>query len=111
MQKIYSQLEKEGLAVIFGVKKFHTCVYGRPFTIVTDHKPLIAPFNPLRDVPQMASPCIQRWQCFGGYEYCASSGPRASMLMGEPSGGRQSAAAAGGKSRVSDKSRAAEEMD
>ena len=24
----YSQLEKEGLAVVFGVKKFHNCIYG-----------------------------------------------------------------------------------
>ncbi len=47
-EKDYSQLDKEGLAVIFRVKKFHTYVYGRPFTIVTDHKPLIALFNELR---------------------------------------------------------------
>jgi hypothetical protein len=26
----YSHLEKEGLAVIFGVKKFHNYFYGRP---------------------------------------------------------------------------------
>ncbi|RXN17075.1 putative protein K02A2.6-like protein [Labeo rohita] len=60
-EKNYSQLDKEGLAVIFGVKKFHTYVFGRPFTIVTGHKPLIALFNELREVPQMASPRIQRW--------------------------------------------------
>ncbi|KAL0151831.1 hypothetical protein M9458_052832 [Cirrhinus mrigala] len=69
-EKKYSQLDKEGLAVIFGVKKFHTYVFGRPFTIVTDHKPLIALFNELREVPQMASPRIQRWAVtLGGYEY------------------------------------------
>ena len=28
----YSQLEKETLAVVFGVKKFHAYVYGRPFS-------------------------------------------------------------------------------
>ncbi len=45
-------------------------VYGRPFTIVTDHKPLIALFNKLREVPQMASPRIQRWAVtLGAYEY------------------------------------------
>uniref|UniRef100_A0A8C1WPY5 Reverse transcriptase RNase H-like domain-containing protein n=1 Tax=Cyprinus carpio TaxID=7962 RepID=A0A8C1WPY5_CYPCA len=69
-EKNYSQLEKEGLAVIFGVKKFHTYLYGRQFTIVTDHKPLISLFNELREVPQMASPRIQRWAVtLGGYEY------------------------------------------
>lgn len=35
-EKNYSQLDKEGLAVIFGVKKVHTNVYGRAFTIATD---------------------------------------------------------------------------
>ena len=39
-EKRYSQLDKEALAVIFGVNKFHQYLYGRPFTIYTDHKPL-----------------------------------------------------------------------
>uniref|UniRef100_A0A8C5QT05 Gypsy retrotransposon integrase-like protein 1 n=2 Tax=Leptobrachium leishanense TaxID=445787 RepID=A0A8C5QT05_9ANUR len=69
-EKNYSQIEKEGLAVIFGVKKFHTYLYGRQFTIVTDHKPLISLFNELKEVPQMASPRIQRWAVtLCGYEY------------------------------------------
>ena len=37
----YSQLDKEALAVIFGVKHFHEYIYGRPFTILSDHKPLL----------------------------------------------------------------------
>uniref|UniRef100_A0A8C5P7E0 Reverse transcriptase RNase H-like domain-containing protein n=1 Tax=Leptobrachium leishanense TaxID=445787 RepID=A0A8C5P7E0_9ANUR len=60
-EKNYSQIEKEGLAVIFGVRKFHTYLYGRQFTIVTDHKPLISLFNELKEAPQMASLHIQRW--------------------------------------------------
>ena len=44
-EKKYSQIEKEGLACMFSVTRFHTYVYGRHFTLVTDHKPLQSLFN------------------------------------------------------------------
>ena len=43
--KRYSQIELEALAGDFGCKKFHLFLYGRPFKIVTDHKPLESVFN------------------------------------------------------------------
>ena len=57
----YSQIEKEGLVVIFGVKKFHQYLLGRRFTIYSDHKPLQYLFSETRPVPAMASSRIQRW--------------------------------------------------
>ena len=54
-EKKYSQLEKEGPAIIFGVKKFHQFLYGRPFVIKSDHKPLQHIFGHARSVPQLAS--------------------------------------------------------
>lgn len=60
-EKRYSQLDKEGLAVIFGIQRFHKYLYGRAFTICTDHKPLVNLFNETKAVPQMGSPRVQRW--------------------------------------------------
>ncbi|RXN33535.1 putative protein K02A2.6-like protein [Labeo rohita] len=60
-EKRYSQLDKEGLAVIFGIQRFHKYLYGRTFTICTDHKPLINLFNETKAIPQMGSPRVQRW--------------------------------------------------
>ncbi len=53
-ERNYSQLDKEGLAVMFGLQRFHKYLYGRKFTIVTDHKPLLSLFNELKAVPQMS---------------------------------------------------------
>ena len=60
-EKNYAQLDKEGLAIVFGVEKFHQYLYGRKFTINTDHKPLIGLFNEHKPIPQMASGRVQRW--------------------------------------------------
>lgn len=59
-EKGYSQLEKEGLAVVFAVKRFHHYLFGRPFTIFTDHKPLMGLFSEKKGIPPMASARIQR---------------------------------------------------
>ena len=35
----YSQLEKEGLSCVFGIKRFYLYLFGHPFTLITDHNP------------------------------------------------------------------------
>jgi hypothetical protein len=57
----YSQLEKEALALIFAVRKFHSYIYGRRFTLVTDHKPLVTIFGPKKGIPSLAAQRLQRW--------------------------------------------------
>ena len=39
-ERNYSQIELEMLAADFSCRKFHVFLYGLPFKIVTDHKPL-----------------------------------------------------------------------
>ena len=56
----YAQLEKEALALIFGVKKFHKYLYGRSFTLVTDQRPLVTILGPTQAVPLLAAARMQR---------------------------------------------------
>ena len=46
--------------MIFGVKHFHTYLYGRQFTLVTDHKPLTTIFGPKKDILSLAVVRLQR---------------------------------------------------
>ncbi|CAK1578403.1 unnamed protein product [Parnassius mnemosyne] len=59
-ERRYSQLDKEATAIIFGVVKFHNYLMGRPFTIVTDHKPLLGIFDPQKPMPAILSPRLTR---------------------------------------------------
>ena len=60
-ERNYSQLDKEGLAVIFILGKSHKFVYGRHVKIITDHKPLMTLFGEHKQIPVIISPRIQRW--------------------------------------------------
>ena len=60
-ERNYSQLDKEALAVVYGVTKFHKYVSGRVFTIVTDHKPLLGIIGEGKAIPQLSSPRMHRW--------------------------------------------------
>ena len=60
-ERRYSQLDKEALVIVFGVTKFHQYLFGRHFTILSDHKPLQHLFGEDSAIPPMASSRIQRW--------------------------------------------------
>ncbi|KAL5479489.1 hypothetical protein EMCRGX_G023016, partial [Ephydatia muelleri] len=66
----YAQIEREALAIIFAIKKFHQYLYGKEFILVTDHKPLCKLFGHMDGIPSLAAARIQRWALLlSAYQY------------------------------------------
>ncbi|GFW56230.1 uncharacterized protein K02A2.6 [Trichonephila clavipes] len=54
-EKKYSQIDKEALSIVWAVKKFYLYLKGTRFTLITDHKPLIAIFGSKRGLTVLAA--------------------------------------------------------
>ena len=55
------------LAVVFGINHFHRYLYGRPFRVITDHKPLeMISKKPLLRAPPRLQTMLQKIQ---GYDF------------------------------------------
>ena len=57
-----AQIERESLALIFGVKRFHSYLFGQTFTLITDHKPLTTILGPKTGIPGVAAARLQSGQ-------------------------------------------------
>ena len=91
----YSQLEKEALSLVFGIQRFHQYLYGRKFSLVTDHKPLTTILGPKTGIPSMAAAHLQRLALLlSAYSYSIEFKPtqdhgNADGLLRLPLGSRQ----------------------
>jgi hypothetical protein len=66
----YSQIEKEGLALIFAVKKFRKYIHDRHFTLLTDHRPLLLIFGSRKGIQIHSENRLQRWAAaLLGYDF------------------------------------------
>lgn len=69
-EKGYSQIDKEALGIYWSVQKFQTYLYGRKFTLVTDHRPLVSIFSPGKALPTTTAARLQRYAVFlSGHTY------------------------------------------
>ena len=60
-EKNYSQLEKEALACVFGVRRFHSYLFGHHFELFTDHQPLLVLLNEHQSTSPQASAHVYQW--------------------------------------------------
>ena len=69
-ERKYAQIDKEAQSIVRRVKRVHVYLYGRRFTLITDHKPLTAIFHSDKDVPAMTAARFQRYALFlAGFDY------------------------------------------
>lgn len=66
----YSQLDKEALAIVFGVTKHHQYLYGRKFLLRSDHQALSYIFGKNKGIPVTAASRLQRYAVkLAAYDY------------------------------------------
>lgn len=63
-ERNYSQLDREGLAIIFGVKTYFEYLFGQKFLLQTDSAALTRIFHPKKSIPAIAAARIQRCAVF-----------------------------------------------
>uniref|UniRef100_A0A5S6QMV4 RNA-directed DNA polymerase n=1 Tax=Trichuris muris TaxID=70415 RepID=A0A5S6QMV4_TRIMR len=84
-ERNYSQIDKEALALMFGVKKFHQYLFGRHFTAVTDHKSLLGLLATKKPTPTVMTTRMLRWRLLLS-AYDINLVNRSGKLMGNADG-------------------------
>ena len=63
-ERQYSQIDKEALGIVWGVRKFNLFLYGKKFTLITDHKPLMTILSPQKGISTTTAARLQRYALF-----------------------------------------------
>ena len=79
----YANIERELIAVVFGCERFHTYLYGKSFTVESDHKPLeMIQRKPLTAAPPRLQRMLLRLQPYDvTIRYCPEQGRSCSRLF------------------------------
>ena len=89
VEQRYAQIEKQMLAVVFGLERFRHYTYGGKVTVVTDHKPLVAICSkPLSKAPKRLQSMLLKVQKYN-FEVVFKPGseiPVADTLLRAPTG-------------------------
>ena len=69
-ERNYAHVEKDGLALVYAVRKFHQFLFGNRFMLYTDHKPLLGLFSEKTELPARAAARVLRWALLlSAYDY------------------------------------------
>ena len=63
-ERNYSQIDKEGLGIVWAIKRFHIYLYMRKFRLVTDHQALVHLFKSDKALSMMTTRRVARWAPF-----------------------------------------------
>lgn len=63
-ERNYSQIDREALAIKWGVEKFAHYLFGRKFTLITDHQPLVHIFGPRKKLPPLSVTRLQHYALY-----------------------------------------------
>lgn len=81
-ERNYSNIDREALAIMFGLQKFYKYLIGHHFIIQSDHKPLERILNQHKEVPSLAASRLTRWAItLGAFDYEIEHRPGQQMVV------------------------------
>ena len=77
----YVCIERELLAIVYGIQRFHTYLYGRYFKVITDHKPLVMIMEkPISSAPPRLQRLLLKVQ---GYKFDLEYRPGRELVLAD----------------------------